>query len=232
MAAIAEMGPKHASLRRVWPTGRDVWPVAVLLGVVALVATPLIFLVLGSFSTASIPGEFTLETMGLANYRQVWLDRDTYRVFGDTMIYVGGATLIGITVATILAWLVERTNVPGKVWIYAGVPMTLAIPGMLQGIAWVLLLSPRIGNNPPVGFDQLHIRLCERVRFFSEIHGEPRLILPQPEFCKDMPKLGIFGLNPNRTINLCCRVIVTTGPELRFNILFQGSDCRQCRLIE
>ena len=37
MAAIAEMGPKHASLRRVWPTGRDVWPVAVLLGVVALV---------------------------------------------------------------------------------------------------------------------------------------------------------------------------------------------------
>ena len=44
-----------------------------------------------------------------------------------------------------LAWLVERTNMPGKIWIYAGVPMTLAVPGMLQAMAWVILLSPRIG---------------------------------------------------------------------------------------
>jgi iron(III) transport system permease protein len=34
---------------------------------------------------------------------------------------------------------------PGKVLVYAGVPMTLAVPGMLQAMAWVLLLSPRIG---------------------------------------------------------------------------------------
>ena len=39
----------------------------------------------------------------------------------------------------------ERTDIPGKIWIYAGVPMTLAMPGMLQAMAWVLLASPRIG---------------------------------------------------------------------------------------
>jgi iron(III) transport system permease protein len=40
---------------------------------------------------------------------------------------------------------VERTDMPAKVLVYAGVPMTLAVPGMLQAMAWVLLLSPRIG---------------------------------------------------------------------------------------
>jgi iron(III) transport system permease protein len=56
-----------------------------------------------------------------------------------------GSTLYGIAIAATLAWLVERTNIPGKIWIYAGVPMTLAMPGMLQAMAWVLLASPRIG---------------------------------------------------------------------------------------
>src|SRR5262249_54919913 len=57
-----------------------------------------------------------------------------------------------IVIASLLAWLVERTDIPGKIWIYAGVPMTLAMPGMLQSMAWVLLASPRIGflNKPLV----------------------------------------------------------------------------------
>ena len=37
------------------------------------------------------------------------------------------------------ARLVERTNMPGKIWIYAGIPMTLAMPGLIQAMARVLL---------------------------------------------------------------------------------------------
>jgi iron(III) transport system permease protein len=146
MAAIAEMGlTKTYRPRRSWSLRGQIWPFLVLVAVTLLVATPLVFLVLGSFSTATVPGEFSLSTLGLDNYKLVWLDPETYRVFGDTLIYVSGATVVGIVVATALAWLVERTNMPGKIWIYAGVPMTLAVPGMLQAMAWVLLLSPRIG---------------------------------------------------------------------------------------
>jgi glyoxylase-like metal-dependent hydrolase (beta-lactamase superfamily II) len=43
------------------------------------------------------------------------------------------------------AWLVERTNMPGKIWIYAVIPMTFAMPALIQAMAWVLLLSPRSG---------------------------------------------------------------------------------------
>jgi iron(III) transport system permease protein len=121
------------------------WHWIVFMTVCVAVLTPLTFLVLGSFSLAELPTEFSFATLGLENYEEVWWDPDTYRVFNNTVIYTTGATAVGITVAAGLAWLVERTNIPGKIWIYAGVPMTLAIPGMLQAMAWVLLLSPRIG---------------------------------------------------------------------------------------
>jgi iron(III) transport system permease protein len=118
-------------------------------GILLLVAiaalTPLAFLILGSFSTSSIPGDITLSKLTLVNYREAWLDSDHMRLFTNTFFYVTGATFIGTSVAAILAWLVERTDMPFKALVYAGVPMTLAVPGMLQAMAWVLLLSPRIG---------------------------------------------------------------------------------------
>jgi iron(III) transport system permease protein len=126
-------------------TAMGLWHWIVFITVCLAVVTPLVFLVLGSFSLAELPTEFSLANMGFENYEEVWWDPDTYRVFNNTVIYTTGATAVGITLAAGLAWLVERTNIPGKIWIYAGIPMTLAIPGMLQAMAWVLLLSPRIG---------------------------------------------------------------------------------------
>ncbi len=121
------------------------WPTLLLVVVAAAVVLPLIFLILGSFSTARMPGEFSLATMGMQNHIKVWSDPGTVAVFTNTAIYVAGSTALGLSLAIILAWLVERTDLPGKLWIYAAVPMTLAMPGMLQSMAWVLLLSPKIG---------------------------------------------------------------------------------------
>ena len=115
-------------------------------GIVAfMVLGPLVFLILGSFSTARMPTDFRLADMGLKNYAAVYLDRTTYDLLVNTIIYVAGSVLLGVSLAVFLAWLVERTDMPGKLLVYAGVPMTLAVPGMLQAMAWVLLLSPRIG---------------------------------------------------------------------------------------
>jgi iron(III) transport system permease protein len=127
----------------------NLWQHFVFFVVAGAVLTPLAFLVLGSFSLADLPSDFSFSDLSIENYEEVWLDPGTVRVFTNTFIYVTGATLLGISVAVILAWLVERTNMPYKIWIYAGVAMTLAVPSMLQAMAWVLLLSPRIGflNN-------------------------------------------------------------------------------------
>jgi iron(III) transport system permease protein len=123
----------------------SLWQHAIFLLVLGLVSLPVVFLILGSFSTARLPGDFSLDTMGWVNYITVYTDPGTYELFTNTFIYVTGSVLIGIGLAIALAWLVERTDMPGKIWIYAGVPMTLAVPGMLQAMAWVILLSPRIG---------------------------------------------------------------------------------------
>jgi iron(III) transport system permease protein len=92
-----------------------------------------------------LPNEFDLSQLSLSNYATVWLDPQTYGVFLNTIIYVVGAVIIGTSIAVSLAWLTERTDMRGKFWVYAGVPLTLAMPGMLQAMAYVLLLSPRVG---------------------------------------------------------------------------------------
>jgi iron(III) transport system permease protein len=131
--------------RRIRVTAATLFQHAIFLLVLLLVATPLAFLILGSFSTAQIPGDVSFADLSLANYRTAWLDPALLRLVDNTLIYVIGSTLLGTALAALLAWLAERTDLPGKGWIYAGVPMTLAVPGMLQAMAWILLLSPRVG---------------------------------------------------------------------------------------
>ena len=121
------------------------WHHALFLLVFFLVITPLGFLVLGSFSTASLPTDFSLATMGVVNYVKVYTDPGTYELLNNTLIYVGGSITFGLSLSIVLAWLVERTNVPCKILIYSGILTTIAMPGMLQSMAWVLLFSPRIG---------------------------------------------------------------------------------------
>lgn len=137
----------HAPIRLRVPRLRTntMWPAAVLLVVMLMVLTPLTFLVLGSLSEAKLPGDFSWSRITFANYAKVWSDPATYAVVSNTLLFAGGSTLVGLTLAASLAWLVERTDMPCKILIYAGVPITLAMPGMLQSMAWVLLASPRSG---------------------------------------------------------------------------------------
>ena len=110
-----------------------------------MVIAPIFSLVAGAFSLSRLPNEFSLDALGFDNFYAVWVEQRIDRVIWNTAIYVTGATIFGITTAAVLAWLVERSDMPGKTWIYAGVPLGIAVPGILHAIAWVLLLSPRSG---------------------------------------------------------------------------------------
>lgn len=122
-----------------------VFPWAILLLVFAMVAAPIFSLVVGAFSQSRLPNEFSIDNMGLGNFYAVWVEQRIDLVLWNTAVYVIGATIFGIGTAAVLAWLVERSDMPGKMWIYAGVPLGIAVPGILHAIAWVLLLSPRSG---------------------------------------------------------------------------------------
>ena len=122
-----------------------VFPWLVLTIVLTMTIAPIFSLVIGSFSLSRLPNEFSLDNMGLANFYAVWVEQRIDKVLWNTAVYVVGATIFGISIAVALAWLVERTDMPGKIWVYAGVPLAIAVPGILHSITWVLLMSPRAG---------------------------------------------------------------------------------------
>ncbi|MDP2645720.1 MAG: iron ABC transporter permease [Desulfobacterales bacterium] len=107
-----------------------------------LVVVPLGLLLLSSFSGAR-PG--VIENLSLAGYARAYLDPKTYHLFQNTFLYAAGATFFGLFFGTTFAWAVERTNMPFKTVAYATIPLTIVIPGALSSIAWIFLLSPKIG---------------------------------------------------------------------------------------
>ena len=208
MATLATADPLVPS---VWErlTRLNLFQWGVFLAVCFAVLTPLLFLVLGSFSANDLPTEFSFDALTLDHYRKVWLDPGTYTIFYNTFVYVTGATAFGISMAAVLAWLVERTNIPGKIWIYAGVPMTLAMPGMLQAMAYVLLLSPRIGflNKAiePLGLGPINIYSLGGMIFIEGLRLVPTAFLMLVPLLRSMdPALeeaaAMSGANPRSTL--------------------------------
>jgi len=90
------------------------------------------------------PGEFTL-----ANYIEAYSDREFYSLFLNSFIYAIGVSIFTFLIGTILAWVCERTNTPGRKLFAVLAVAAYIIPGVLLTISWILLLSPRIGllNN-------------------------------------------------------------------------------------
>jgi iron(III) transport system permease protein len=107
-----------------------------------VVAAPIIMLVLSSLREGNFitPGAFTL-----GNYKTVYLTSLTYPALMNTLIYAVAVSFISLTMATIFAWLVERTDMPGANWAWTMMLLPLAMPGILRSMAWILLLSPRSG---------------------------------------------------------------------------------------
>ena len=69
----------------------------------------------------------------------------TYPALINTLIYAGVVSVISLTLATLFAWLVERTDMPGRNWAWTMMLIPLAMPGILRSMAWILLLSPNTG---------------------------------------------------------------------------------------
>ena len=118
----------------------------VILVVAYLAMTPLSMLLYGSLQSSFMTGqgEFTL-----ANYIDAYTDREFYPLFFNSLIYALGVSLFTFLIGTILAWICERTNTPGRKTFALLAVATYIIPGVLLTISWILLLSPRIGlfNN-------------------------------------------------------------------------------------
>jgi iron(III) transport system permease protein len=107
-----------------------------------LIGMPVAMVVLMSLRTG-FPGEdvpFTLE-----NFAAVYLTPQTYEILYNTLFFAVSSVSITLLIAVPLVWILMRTDVPFKKTIYVLLTIGILIPVFLRTIAWILLLSPRIG---------------------------------------------------------------------------------------
>ncbi|MCZ8146952.1 MAG: hypothetical protein O9325_03735, partial [Roseomonas sp.] len=84
-------------------------PLGLLLAYLAVV--PLVLLGLASFKPEGFLDD---EGWTLANWRAVYLGRDLWPMLANTVVFAVGSTGAALVLGTLLAWLVERTDLPGR----------------------------------------------------------------------------------------------------------------------
>ena len=121
---------------------------AVIAGIVtiALVCVPLGVLLWSSFVVSKTGLPFGAGThWSLSNYTKVFTDGALVRPALNTIGFVVGSLLIGLSISIAVAVALERINLPFRNVMFALIVAPVAMPQVVAGIAWGLLLDPRVG---------------------------------------------------------------------------------------
>jgi iron(III) transport system permease protein len=110
-----------------------------------LVIVPLVMLLYASIKSTEDKLPFESTTTTLANYALVFSTPSMLPIFWNTVLFTVGSLAVGLPLAITLAWLLERTAIPGRGWISTLILVPMTIPSLLSAIAWIQLLDPRIG---------------------------------------------------------------------------------------
>ncbi|WP_417587317.1 ABC transporter permease [Pararhodobacter oceanensis] len=112
--------------------------------VALLVLGPVLILIRASFAPSGVipleTWEFTLE-----QFKALFSSSSTWKLVWNTIKYALLSMAIGVSIATILAWLTERTDMPGAFVLRVLMFSWMAVPALVVGFGWILLLNP--GNG-------------------------------------------------------------------------------------
>ena len=112
--------------------------------VVLLIAGPIATMLTFTFLPGEVlsgePARFTFDS-----YTTVFTEGSTYRLLLNTIFYAIGTLAIGMTLAFTLAWLMERTDLPGRSALYSLMFIPMAMPPFATAAGWILLLGPNAG---------------------------------------------------------------------------------------
>jgi len=121
------------------------FPLALTLIVLGLVAAPVIVLVVASFRPA---GELPLsgQVWTIATYGEVFGSASTYKLLQNTLLYAAGTMAVSLPLAFVLAWLTERTDLPGRRLLYTLMFVPMLLPPFAIALGWILLSGPNAGT--------------------------------------------------------------------------------------
>ena len=82
---------------------------------------------------------------GFANFTALLGDPNLPRMTTNTLIFAAIALAVSFALGVPLAWLAERSDLPGRSVIWTLMLASLILPGFLVGMGWLLMAHPRIG---------------------------------------------------------------------------------------
>jgi iron(III) transport system permease protein len=129
----------HARPRRNW---QAIVTIVVVLVVSFLVILPLVFLVEESLNTGD-PMAFPPAEYGIANYFAIF-DEDV-NVLVNTVYIAVMATVMAILIGFTLAWILTRTNVPGRDKLERLMELPYYMTPLVGALAWSVIAGPKSG---------------------------------------------------------------------------------------
>ena len=110
----------------------------------AAVLAPLGLILYQSFLTA--PFFDARKTAGLGAYEFIFADPDFWTAFLNSFLLASGMTLIAVPLGALLAFVMERTDLPGKRWVEPLILVPSFVSPMVLSFGFVVAAGP-------VGFD-------------------------------------------------------------------------------
>jgi iron(III) transport system permease protein len=173
-AMAARLRPTAGAWRRVFSVRTLVLlTVAVVIAYIALV--PIGFLV---WQTFIVDGSLSVDA-----FRQAYSTVGLGEMAWNSLQFAAGTTVLAVSVGTLLAYLIVRTDVPGKPLMFAASLVPLIIPGILHTIAWIFLADPNIGIlnehviEPVTGGHAFNVRSMAGMIWIEGLHLAPLVFL-------------------------------------------------------
>ncbi|NKQ53180.1 iron ABC transporter permease [Amycolatopsis sp. K13G38] len=141
-----------------------------------LVLFPLGMLIYSSLKDSELKLPFEIPGFTLGNFTNILTSHRLAEVALNSLIFVLGTVAVALVISVSLAYLFERTDIPGRRFLAPSTLAPMAVPATVMAVAWVLTANPA---NGPLAI------LVERVFGFTvDIYSLPGMILVA----------GIFGV--------------------------------------
>lgn len=103
-----------------------------------IVLYPVLLLLIHTFQVGVFGQEYS---WGLENWRTAFSDKNMREAIINTITLAISRQLIAIILGVFLAWLIARTDLPGKHWLELGFWIAMFMPALTVTLSWILLLD-------------------------------------------------------------------------------------------
>ncbi|MBR1919772.1 MAG: iron ABC transporter permease [Spirochaetales bacterium] len=157
---------KYRNIILNWVTNPyNVLVIASIIILFALVVSPLLDMIMTTFKVSakdvsrvkgSHAGDFTFYYWNRL-FKSMISKNMLYKPLAHSLLIALCVASFSIVLGGVFAWLMVRSNLPGKKWFALGIVIPYMIPSWIQSMAWISIFkTPAIGGNP--GFlSYLHI---------------------------------------------------------------------------